>query len=180
MVVAEVPDVARRLSVFRESFVSSFRAELSRFEARVDATQDLRRVVKVWGTAKPGGRLSRFLGGARVEDVALRQYLLGLEVSVPERPVGLGLLSLSEPPSWLRDALARDGELARLWRGEGKPVGTDGSQSGYDFSVARRLFRLGYTDVSEIASVVVARPGSGAAEKGEAYVRRTVGNALIR
>src|SRR5579872_2392752 len=47
-----------------------------------DSTQDLRRMVRCYGTGKPGvGVVSRFYGRERVEDAALRDYLLGLRVS---------------------------------------------------------------------------------------------------
>ena len=77
--VADVPDVRARCRLFRDGFASAVRSELSRLEVRLDSTQDLRRAVRVYGTAKPGvGVVSQFVGGARHEDSALRSYLLGL------------------------------------------------------------------------------------------------------
>jgi len=52
--VGVVPDVRLRLRSFKEGFVAAVGRELSVLEARVDATQDLRRMTRVYGTSKPG------------------------------------------------------------------------------------------------------------------------------
>jgi hypothetical protein len=175
--VAQFPDVRDRLRAFRDEVAREFRGELSRLEVALDRTQDLRRMVKLYGTAKVGGEVSRFFGGARVPDPRLREYVLSRRASASG--AGGVRLELGGAPSWLAGLLERDVELASLWRGE-KPVGTDASQSGLDYSVARRLLRLGRTDVAEVACALAARPGSRALERGEAYVRRTIGAALQR
>ena len=51
--VSEAPDIASRLKHFAGEFRSAYRHELANLDARLDGTQDLRRVVKIYGTAKP-------------------------------------------------------------------------------------------------------------------------------
>lgn len=175
--VSLCPDVRERLRAFRDGFVAAHREGLSRLELECDNTQDLSRKVRLPGTAKPSvGVLSCFYG-ERVEDAALREYLLSLSVPEP-RAGGLRLAVGGGAPSWLPSLLERDAALGRLWRGD--KDGGDVSQSGVDYSVARRLLRLGYTDVSEVARALLSRPGTTAVEKGEGYVRRTIGEALKR
>ena len=79
--VAECPDIAARLKQFRHQFLNAHRRDLQALEAKLDNTQDLRRMARVYGTAKPEvGILSEFHGGERVEDAVLRQYLLEVKV----------------------------------------------------------------------------------------------------
>ena len=64
--VADCPDIRGRLGEFRDQFHDAYLQELQGLEAKLDRTQDLRRVVKIAGTAKPGiGVLSRFFGPSR-------------------------------------------------------------------------------------------------------------------
>ena len=148
-------------------------------EVRLDKTQDLRRMVKIYGTAKPGGAVSRFYGGRRRLDPALRDYLLSLELG-EQRAAPIDLPVDDQLPAWFNPLLARDAELALLWCGEGKPVHTDTTRSGFDFSIARRLLRLGYTDVADLATVLAHRPDGSVKNsgKGEDYIRRTIASAL--
>ena len=69
-----------------------------------------------------------------------------------------------------------------LWNGVGKPGNTDRTRSGYEYSVARCLLRLGYTDVSELATILALRPEGSVRKSGkdQLYALRTVGNALIK
>jgi hypothetical protein len=63
ILVDQYPDVRERLRTFKQEFSKAHRQDLARLEARVDSTQDLRRMVRVYGTSKPGiGIISRFYG----------------------------------------------------------------------------------------------------------------------
>jgi hypothetical protein len=177
--VVEVPDIGERLRYFREGFVRAVRQDLSRLEARVDTgTLNLRAMIKVWGTSKPGGSLSRFYGGARVEDPALREYLLRLEVAPSVAvPAVCALVVGGELPSWFSDLLGTDERVRSLWHGEGKHRG-DTTASGYDFSLLQALVRRGHADPAELGTIISLRPG--ASTKGQDYVSRTVATALQR
>lgn len=187
--VAGCPDIGGRLRVFRDAYRGSFAQELSRQEAVLDSTEDLRRCVKVYGTAKPDvGIVSRFYApGVRVEDEALRDYLLSLVVPEPGgncgavgRRAGIALAVGEELPSWFGPLLSADARLRDYWHGNGKANGLDTSRTGYDFSLAQRLLALGHTDVAELATILTLRPDGAAQEKGEIYVKRTIANALLR
>ena len=176
VLVRDHPDIAARLGHLRDELASTFREQLARLEVSVDRTQGLAQRVKVYGTAKLGHRvLSRFYASRRVEDVALRDYLLGLEL--PRRTTNEH--STRDRPAWLARVLARDELVRDLWNGEGKQTG-DTSRSGFDFSLIQRLARLGYTHPEELATVLSARGDGAARRKGPAYIRRTIANALKR
>ena len=179
------PDIRTRLEAFRGAFGGAFRQELSQLGVVLDSTQDLSRKFKVYGTSRPEvGVLSRFYGDGRVEDEALRAYLL--EMKIPESQTstwaGNSRIKMRDSlPEWLPTVLERDRELREPWDGVGKPGDiTDTTKSGYDYSIVRRLLRLGDTDVAELATVLALQPGGGARDKGEAYIRRTIGNALMK
>ena len=147
-------------------------------------------MVKIYGTAKPGGRLSRFYGQQRVEDSALSEHLLTLTVSEAQArhqgPAGKGgnfeLQPGEELPEWLPRLLEQDRELNELWQGKGKPATADTSRSGFDYSVARRLLRLGYHDIDDLATVLALRPEGSvrSSGKGPEYLKRTIAAALVR
>lgn len=185
--VAEYPDMADRLRLFAGEFAAAFEDELSLLSTKLDATTyDLRRVVRVYGTAKPRvGITSRFDGGERVEDRALRDYLLGLALPDLDRSASCdgAMLNISQSlPASFSALLERDEEARALWVGEGKPDTADVSRSGYDFSLACHLFSLGYRNVDELATVLALRPGGAFQQsgKGEFYLRRTIANALMK
>ncbi|MBI4454735.1 MAG: hypothetical protein HY644_02425 [Acidobacteria bacterium] len=175
-------DISERLGEFRDRFSNAYRREMADLEIRLDKTQDLRRMVRIYGTAKPTiGIVSKFYGGERVEDEKLRDHLLALQM--PEAHSGVCTLRIGdELPSSFRSLLDRDKELKDLWYGRGKPDGTDTSRSGFDYSIARRLIRLGYRNIDEIATVLILRPNGGvkASGKAEGYVRRTIASALMK
>lgn len=183
VVTAAVPDLRERHRLFRSRFVAATKPELSKLELRVDAgTLNLRAMVKVYGTGKPGGGLSRFYGRERVEDQSLRDHLLGLYV--PQRSVGNGVIVRrvgDTLPSWFAQRLQDDPLLCALWGGRGKTSG-DTSNSGYDFSIIARLAAQGYRDPDDLATILHLRP-IGLAErerKGRSYVERSVAIALRR
>lgn len=159
--VAEYGDIGPRLRTFRDEFGDEFRRDLGALEMKLDRTQDLRRMVRVYGTAKPSvGAVSRFYGGERVEDERLREYLL--EMRVPDRGV-VGSTSVrglagGELPCWFSSLLEQDAAVQKLWLGEGKPEGLDTSSSGYDHTLVRRLLQLGHTDIGELATILAERP----------------------
>ena len=174
------PDIRARLREFRDRIASSFRQELSQLETTLDRTQDLRRMLKIYGTAKPNAPVSRFYGGRRQLDDRLREYLLGLELD--ERRASAAALPIGDQlPRRFLDLLERDAQLGRLWRGEGKSVHTDTTRSGYDYAIVRRLLADGVTDLGEIATVLALRPDGVVRErgKGEDYIKRTIANALL-
>jgi hypothetical protein len=172
--VAIVPDVRERLRQYKNDFVTAHRHDLRRLEARVDSTQDLRRMVRVYGTSKPGvGIISRFYGGRRNPDENLREYLLGMRITPTTGPGAAKGVQVSLPALLLQDATFNG-----LWHGTGKPAGTDQSNSGYDYAIASYLARMGKT-IDEIAMILSQRP-MGQKErdaKGPSYLTRTATNA---
>jgi hypothetical protein len=117
----------------------------------------------------------------RVEDAALREYLLRLATPDAAPPGGGVPVALSDRlPASFTALLTSDRRLHDLWEGTGKPEGTDRSVSGYDFSIVRHLARLGVRDPDQLGTILSLRP-AGFAErsaKGHAYFERTVGSAL--
>lgn len=183
--VAECPDIRARLEVFRDGFAAAFQRELGGLGAKLDRTQDLRRMVRVYSTAKPRvGIVSKFYGERRVEDARLREYLLSL--SVPNRAAraagALGLRVGTELPAWFSVLVEEDEEVRQLWQGTKKSEHLDTSASGHDYNLMRRLLRLGYTDMAELATVLALRPGGSTVKhgKGESYIRRTIAAALTK
>lgn len=189
--VAETPDIADRLRKFSLEFQTDHDKALEKVGAQVDTSvHDLRRMVKIFGTAKPEvGVRSIWYGGQRTEDEALRSYLIGMvmepeqEQATSSRPLyGPQLLHANGdlPPLFL-NLLRQDARLNAYWHGRGKTNG-DGSRTGYDFSVVRRLLVLGYRDIDDLATVLSVRPDGAVkqAQRGENYVRRTIANALLK
>jgi hypothetical protein len=182
ILVGEHPDIRDRLVAFRESFVRAHKEQLDRLEVRVDSVQDLRRMVRVYGTCRPDvGIVSRFYGNRRREDAAFREYLLGLDVraAVSSRPTAIAVGE--QYPDWFTTLLGADAILRGLWEGTGKNLG-DQTESGYDFSIIARLARLGYRDASELATILALRPSGRERrlQKGPSYLTHTVSNALAR
>ncbi len=181
--VAECSDIGERLREFRNRFHKGYEQELERLELRLDHTEDLVRRAKIYGTAKPEvGIVSRFYGNERIEDETLRGYLLSLEIHDTGRKPGFELATGTELPNWFTRLLETDNQLRQLWTGSGKPGNTDRSRTGFDYSLIRRLLYLGHQDIGELATILGLRPDGAvqASRKGSDYVRRTIGNALIR
>ncbi|MDA2935401.1 hypothetical protein MYX82_13845 [Acidobacteria bacterium AH-259-D05] len=180
--VKEHPDISEKSKEFRDEFNDEYRRDLENLEVRLDKTQDLRRMVRIYGTAKPDvGIVSCFYGGERVEDESLRNYLLSLKTR--ERCLGSLVLNTgSKLPDWFQKLLERDRDLRELWSGKGKPQNTDRTRSGFDYSVVRRLLWLGYKNIDELGTVLALRPEGGVKKsgKGEQYITRTIGNALLK
>ncbi len=180
--VEECPDISQRLKRFSEKFSGEYARDLRSLEVKMDHVYDLRRMVKIYGTAKPDiGIVSRFYGGERKEDEALRKFLLGMKM--PEPSMNSYVFSIgNELPPLFRKMLQQDARLRRLWDGEGKQDGYDQSASGYDFSLVKKLLQLGFRNLDEIASIVSNRPNSSVQKSGksEEYVRRTIANVLMK
>lgn len=180
--VKEHPDISDRLVQFRDQLYGAFRRELENLEVKVDRTQDLRRMLKIYGTAKPEvGVISRFHGTDRDEDPTLRQYLL--EIKLPDQEVESHVLKVgSNVPQWFHELLEKDSRVKELWTGKGKPDGSDVSGSGYDYSLVRRLLGLGYKSLDDLATILALRPEGSIRKsgKGEYYIRRTIAKALLR
>lgn len=185
--VSECPDIVARLRHFRSGFDDEHRREMESLDAKLDVTQDLRRMVRIYGTAKPEvGVVSEFYGKERVEDSRLRAYLLEMKVEsepmvAPAAKAGNAPVH-SNVPVWFRTLLERDDGLRELWEGTGKRAGTDTSCSGFDYSLTSRLLHLGYRNIDELAAILVARPDGAvrSSGKGDSYVRRTIAAALVR
>lgn len=180
--VVDFPDIRQRQKEFRDRFERSYRREMESIGVRLDDTTDLKRMVKIYGTAKPEvGVISRFYGGERIEDSALVHHLFSLRI--PEQPSsGLELKTAQELPAWFKELVDKDAELRHLWAGSGKPDGTDTSRTGFDYSIAKRLLRLGYRNLDDIATILALRPNGAVREHGksEQYILRTIANALIK
>jgi hypothetical protein len=181
MAVRFCPDLRDRQARFRDGVFRAVRQDLSRLEARLDRTQDLRRMARVYGTPKPEvGVVSRFFATTRVEDPALREYLLSLPSRPPTTTTGaVAVVPGGALPSWFTELLVVDGVVRNLWNGTGKPSGTDVSRSGYDYSLACHLITAGHSSPDELGTILSLRPGGGA-HKRVSYVSRTVNNALRR
>ena len=166
-----------RFNEHKRDFNDEHKRDLQRLEAKLDSTQDLRRVVRCYGTSKPDvGIISHFYGKNRIEDVVLREHLLSLTLFESTQGFdrtgatgrsGLELKTATELPQWFVELLEHDRELSDLWANKGKPSHTDQSRSGFDCSVVRKLLRLGRTDVAEIATILTLRPGGAASERAQ-------------
>jgi len=179
--VDECLDIAYRLRAFCDQFRQAHREDLERLKVRLDPTQDLRRMLKIYGTAKPEiGVVSRFYGGERVDDEALRAYLLKMNI---ERAYQSSVLVAGkELPLWFHKLIGDDEKIRALWNGQGKPDGLDKSKSGYDFSLVKTLMRKGYKNLDNLATILWHRPLGGVTHegKGEDYIARTIAKALLR
>jgi len=174
--LSQVPDWSQRQRKLRDEFVAEYSQELGRLELKVDPTQDISRKAKVYGTAKPGGVLSRFLGGERESDQALCDYLLSLEIGDSSR-AGLESFQVhGRLPGWFPRLLDNDPKMKMLWLGRGKPDGTDQSRSGFDYSILKRLVWLGKKDPDDLATILALRPEGAVRQsgKGQSYLERTV------
>ncbi|MDX2154033.1 MAG: hypothetical protein SFV54_25055 [Bryobacteraceae bacterium] len=181
--VVQHPTISDQLRTFKEDFRQANRVDLHRLEARIDSTQDLRRMVRVYGTAKPRiNVISRFYGPyQRHNDPALREYLLRLPPTPRKAIDPLPNITIAAKlPQWFEDRLKTDTILYDLWHGRGKPPGTDQSNSGYDYTIARHLASIEDVSTADIATIIAVRPtGAGErASKGVAYLRRTIMAAL--
>jgi hypothetical protein len=191
--VAEHPDWAARQKKLFEDTRQDLGQELDNLELRLDSTFELRRMQRLAGTSKPGtDRVSIWTGDGRVEDDALRNYLLSMILirDEPAQPAnesytpafGAPLVKVgSELPPLFLSLLNRDEKLKQFWSGNGKASGTDQSHTGFDYSIARRLLFLGYRNLDDIATVIAVRPDGAVKRsgKGEQYIRRTIANALM-
>jgi hypothetical protein len=186
--VKECSDLAERVAKFARDFGEDLHKELSQLNAKLDHSHDLRRMVRIYGTAKPEvGIVSRFYGNERTEDTALVTYLRSVSLASAsndnDQPVyGPSLIRIQKQlPAIVENLLYRDEKLRALWRGMGKPADQDISGSGYDFSIARRLIILGIRDVDVLATAIALRPESsyGKGSKDERYLRRTIAKALM-
>jgi hypothetical protein len=160
ILTTEHPDVADRLRDFKARFAAAHRQDLARLEARVDgSTLSLRAMARVYGTPKPGrAGVSRFYGRERVDDAELRDYLLRLDVQQRAPPDDRPVTVADHLPDWFTHLLATDAVVRSLWRGRGKPAGTDQTSSGYDFSLVRSLAQRGYTDPDVLGTIMSLRP----------------------
>lgn len=187
---ADCPDLSARVAKFADDFRSDLHKELAKAGLELDSTFDLRRMVRLYGTAKPSvGIVSRFYGSARQEDVGLRDYLLGMTLgdngkrTTGNGPLyGASLITVyDQVPTVVQRLLKRDAQLRDLWHGNGKAHDSDTTSSGYDYSFAQRLIFLGVRDVDLLGTAIALRPGSSYREKDkpESYLRRTIGKALM-
>jgi hypothetical protein len=182
LTVTDTPDLRDRLKTFKNNFTTALRQQLDRLEVRVDSTQDLRRMVRAYGTTKPTvGITSQFYATQRHPDPALREYLLNLTVqpTPPSEPLR-DVHPADHLPDWFTTLLETDTTLSALWHGNGKPAGTDHSSSGYDYTITTYLLQHGITDPDTLATILTLRPGSHAHHKSKSYLQRTITNALAQ
>lgn len=178
--VSECPDISARINEFRQEFAQAYRQALAAIDATIDPTFDLRRMTRLYGTAKPEiGIISKFFGNERREDERLREYLL----AIPMRQKNTSTYELrikDNLPTWFSCLLSSDQHLQEIWNGKGKPDGTDTSRSGFDFTITKYLLRHGHHDLDELATIIARRPNGAAMEKGIAYIKRTIANAISK
>jgi hypothetical protein len=173
------PDLRGKLRQFRQHFYMEHKHDLNKIGAKLDSTFDIRRMVRIYGTAKPNTDAipSKFFGHSRIEDIALREYILGME----EHPIiGKRFEPNGSLPDWFTSLLEKDTQLKQLWEGTEKPAGTDHSRSGFDYSLVRRLIYLGHRNLDELAAILANRPNGAGHDKGQRYIWTTIGNALMR
>ena len=188
----DYPDMSSRWKQFTEDLWSDYGDEIENLEMKMDKRFKLNGMVKMYGTRKPeeGAKMSRFLGGDRVEDEALLDLLLTMEVS-PENKSYTGDSTGSSQftigntvPDWFEQLLISDEVLRKYYEGTGKEEGTDTSGSGYDFAVMSRLRELGQTNqtIDDLATVIATRPNGSVQNsgKGHAYIARTIASALLK
>ncbi|MBL8688015.1 MAG: hypothetical protein JNL04_02905 [Rhodospirillaceae bacterium] len=187
--VADCPDVAERQRKFANDFRDSYHKDLADLEAEIDATHDLRRMAKIYGTAKPHvGVVSRFYGAERVEDEQLRIHLLGM--ALPERPLSLRRVGdgshgssidavAMKTPRLVETMIAADPSLRALYEGEGKHAG-DSSRSGYDYVLIRELRARGFDSIEGMIATLWYRPEGAVQKSGKGldYVLRTIAKAI--
>lgn len=181
--VSECNDISDRLKEFCAQFRQTFKSDLERLEVKLDNTQDLRRMVKIYGTAKPQvGIVSRFYGGERVEDEALRAYPLQMNLHHASEHHPSVLNTGDDLPSWFQRLITQNAKLQDLWLGRGKPENTDTTRSGYDYSLVKSLMHLGYKNIDELATILALRPDGAVRSSGksEEYIRRTIANAILK
>jgi len=183
-------DLSSRIKKFTDDLRSDITADLGRHEMKLDNVHDLRRMLKIYGTAKPKlGAVSYMMDlPFREEDPVFIEHLLSLVV--PEtrfEKIGNGIrplpvLNINEQlPSWFEVLLGSDTRVRSLWSGRGKANG-DLSPSGYDYSLVHALIRRGHKDVDDLATILASRPDGSfqTRNKGEDYIRRTIANALVK
>jgi hypothetical protein len=77
--VSEHPAVCGQTTTFARGFAAAFQQDISRYELIVVTSQELRRMVPVYGTRRPGHELvSGFPAAPREPDEQLREHLLQL------------------------------------------------------------------------------------------------------
>lgn len=189
--VSECPDISDRFHRFSNEFAHDLGDELARIGAKIDPISDLRRVLRIYGTAKPDvGYISKFYGNERVEDEELLVHLQSydMEQTQPWAPgtnsfkpcYGPALITIyNETPPLFGSLIKRDKRLRDLYEGTGRTKG-DLSGSGYDLALARRMLALGISDISLVATVLAHRPKGSVQKsgKGESYLRATVARAI--
>lgn len=175
------PDIRNRIKSYQDQFRHEFSKTFGDVGIKVDSIHDLKRMVKIYGATKPQvGRLSKFYGGERHEDAALRKHLLEMKLKEPTLESKV-VESINDLPQLFNALLERDHRLQVLWRGQGKSESSDTSRSGFDFSLVKYLLRTGMvTDINDLSAILSKRPngavqGSG---KGESYLRNTIANAI--
>jgi hypothetical protein len=175
--VADCPDIKERLKWFRADFKDAFQEKMSALEVKIDHTMDLSRFARIYGTRKPTGlQISEFYGDNRVEDAALRDYLLSMDVE----PANDALVVCDgELPQKFIDLLEAKDYMKDLWEGTGKTEG-DTSESGYDFSLMRQCLKNGITDICDLRSILELRPNGSVQQsgKGDQYIKATIANAI--
>ena len=184
--VADHPDITARLKNWMGEVASDQKDELDRLELKLDtSTADLGRVVKIPGTAKPGGHVSRLIYANRQEDEALRGYLLSMpaeKLQAPFNPIyGASLLTIANDNYHpiVRTLIRTDPKIRAYANGQGKPEGTDRSRSGYLYSFAQALMFRGVRNLDILGSSLAVLAEHLGKPVTEEYIRRTIAAALV-
>ena len=159
--IQETPDVGQRLATLQREIRTLFEGDTS---IRVDSVANLSRVVKLVGTRKVGGRLSRFLKKPEIfADDCLRQWLLDLKIEAAAAP---GEVSPTADLASAREEIeAAVGSSAHLFKlRQLCQIANDRSKAEYAF--VRELWLRRYTGAQAVAAVRVGIPGSKSAEAG--------------
>ena len=178
--VNEHPDIAMRTKLIQDNFRKECSKDLDKLGAKVDPLYDNRRVVKTYGTFKPTvKRMSHFYGDTREEDDGLRKLLI--EATLPEaHHDNIDQKVNEELPKLFVSLMERDSFIKGLYEGHNKNSTHDTSNSGYDFSLVRKLISLGYCNLDDLYHILSVRPKGAVKQsgKGDQYIRHTLANAI--
>ena len=161
--VKEHPDVNERLVMFYDEVRGDLASHLDPGGLKIDRTGDLRRLVKVPGSAKPSGGLQSSFDPdpTRIDDDILRAHVLSLAcraAGVKHEPVTVtGDFDRARIPQTFWDALETDSRLKLTWERRRTDL-EDTSRSGHDFALLGKAVHLGISDPEALAALLFHVP----------------------